>query len=243
MSRPLRVAIAEDEPFNLMRLSRLLREQGCEVVAELENGLAVLDWVKAGGTAQALFLDIRMPGLSGLDLAGILKDQGLPLVFVTAFPAHAVDAYELAVVDYLLKPVSEERLAMTLERLRGMPRKALHAAPPAPHGPFRYPVRAGDGYIFMNLAQTTHFEYEDGAVWAHANGRFRTQWKSLAEAEAALEGQGVLKAHRHVIIRPEAIVGLKHLDSGRLMIRLNGGVDIKVSRGAAGVIRARLGMA
>lgn len=239
MNEPLRVALAEDEPYNLKRLARLLREQGCEVVAGLEDGLAVMEWLEAGGDADALFLDIRMPGLSGLEVAKRLRAEHLPVVFVTAFPMHAVDAFEVAAVDYLLKPVEEERLAVALERLQSTHKRVVA---PRTQGPFRYAVKAGEGYIFMNLAQTTHFEYEDGIVWAHANGRFRTQWKSLAEAEAALEGQGILKAHRHVLVRPEAIIGMKHLDSGRLMVRLAGGTEIQVSRGAAPQIKARLGM-
>jgi len=235
----LRVAIAEDEPYNLKRLARLLREQGCEVVAELEDGLAVTEWLEAGGDADALFLDIHMPGRSGLELAARLREEHLPVVFVTAFPAHAVEAFDVAAVDYLLKPVEEGRLGMALERLRSVQRRE---APPRQQGPFRYAVKAGEGYIFMGLAQTTHFEYEDGLVWAYANGRFRTQWKTLAEAEAALEGQGILKAHRHVLVRPEAIIGMKHLDSGRLLLRLAGGVEVQVSRGSAPQVKARLGM-
>nr|WP_320131104.1 response regulator transcription factor [uncultured Holophaga sp.] len=239
MSAPLRIAIAEDEPLNLGRLARMLREQDCQVVAELEDGLAVLEWLEAGGDADALFLDIRMPELSGLEVARRLQGEHLPLVFVTAYPVHAVDAYQVGVVDYLLKPVEEQRLALALERVAALRRRSIA---PRATGPFRYLVRAGDGYVFMNLSQTSHFEYEDGVVWAFAQGRFRTAWKTLAEAEAALAGQGLIKAHRHVLVRFEAIVGMKPLDSGRLMIRLPGGTEIKVSRSGAHLVKTRLGV-
>lgn len=240
MSAPLRVALAEDEPYNLKRLARLLTEQGCEVVAALEDGLAVLEWLEQGGDADALFLDIQMPGLSGLEVVAELEGR-FPVVFVTAFAEHAVKAFEQAAVDYLLKPVTSERLAMTLERVR---LARVQVPPPTPPRarPFRFPVKAGEGLVLVELARTTHFEYEDGSVWAFANGRLRTLWKSLAEAEAALEGQGLLKGHRHLLIRPEAIVGLRSLDSGRLLVRLSGGAEVEISRGATPGIKQGLGI-
>jgi two-component system LytT family response regulator/two-component system response regulator AlgR len=238
MTVPLRVAVAEDEPYNLKRLVRLLKEQGCDVVAELEDGPAVLEWLEKGGEADALFLDIQMPGLSGLSVVEELP-RPYPIVFVTAYAEHAVKAFEQAAVDYLLKPVTGERLALSLERLRTRMR-APGAAKTG--GPFRYAVKAGEGLVLMELAKTTHFEYEDGSVWAHAGGRFRTTWKTLAEAETALDGRGLVRGHRHLLLRPEAIVGLRNLDSGRLLVRLVGGVEVEVSRGAAPVLKQRLGL-
>jgi len=232
----LRVVVAEDEPYNLKRLVRLLKEQGCEIAAELEDGPSVLEWVAQGGQADAFFLDIQMPGITGLEVALDLEKRQ-SVVFVTAFAEHAVKAFEQAAVDYLLKPVTGERLALTLERLR-----ARKTETPKVGGPFRYPVKAGDGVLLLELSKTTHFEYEDGCVWAHAGGRFRTLWKSLAEAESALDGKGLLKAHRHILLRPEAILGVKNLDSGRLQVRLVGGGELEVSRGAAPSIKQRLGL-
>lgn len=232
----LRVVVAEDEPYNLKRLVRLLKEQGCEVVAELEDGPSVLEWIEAGGQADAFFLDIQMPGITGLEVALDL-DKRQSVVFVTAFAEHAVKAFEQAAVDYLLKPVTGERLTLTLERLRARRQEAPKAS-----GPFRFPVKAGDGVLLVELSKTTHFEYDDGWVWAHAGSKFRTLWKTLAEAETALEGRGLLKAHRHILLRPEAILGVKNLDSGRLQVRLAGGTELEVSRGAAPAIKQRLGL-
>ena len=238
MSQSLRVLVAEDEPFNLRRLTRLLREAGCEVVAELEDGPAVLAWLARGEAVDALFLDIQMPGLTGLDLAVELP-RPIPIVFVTAYAEHAVRAFEQAATDYLLKPVTAERLAGTLLRLRA---KAEAALPTRPSGPFRFPVKAGEGVVLVDLARTTHFLFEDEAVWAFAGERLRTTWKSLAEAEAAL-GQRVVRGHRHLLIRPEAVLGVKAGDSGRLRVRLAGGTELDVSRGAAPGLKARLGLA
>jgi len=238
MSHPLRVLVAEDEPFNLRRLARLLREAGCEVVAELEDGPSVLDWLARGEAVDALFLDIQMPGLTGLEVVADLP-RPFPVVFVTAYAEHAVRAFEQAAMDYLLKPVTAERLAATLQRLRISAGRETGARPT---GPFRFPVKAGEGVVLVDFTRTTHFVFEDDAVWAFAGERLRTTWKTLAEAESAL-GQRVVRGHRHLLIRPEAIVGVRAGDSGRLRVRLAGGADLEVSRGAAPGLKARLGLA
>jgi two-component system LytT family response regulator/two-component system response regulator AlgR len=241
MSPSLRVLVAEDEPFNRRRLTRLLREAGCEVVAELEDGPSVLDWLARGEAVDALFLDIQMPGLTGLDVSADLP-RPLPVVFVTAYAEHAVRAFERAATDYLLKPVTAERLAATLQRLRVTAEsRSGQDAGPRPTGPFRFPVKAGEGVVLVDLAKTTHFLFEDDAVWAFAGERLRTTWKTLAEAELAL-GTRVVRGHRHLLIRPEAIVGVRAGDSGRLRVRLAGGVELEVSRGAAPGLKTRLGL-
>jgi len=238
----LRVLVAEDEPFNRRRLTRLLREAGCEVVAELEDGPAVLDWLARGEAVDALFLDIQMPGLTGLDVVADLP-RPFPVVFVTAYAEHAVRAFEQAATDYLLKPVTAERLAMTLQRLRARAEEGTgREAAPRPAGPFRFPVKAGDGVVLVDLARTTHFVFEEDAVWAFAGERLRTTWKTLAEAETVL-GSRVVRGHRHLLLRPEAIVGVRSGDSGRLRVRLSGGGEVEVSRGAASGLKARLGLA
>ena len=231
----LRVLVAEDEPFNRRRLTRLLREAGCEVVAELEDGPSVLEWLSRGEDVDALFLDIQMPGLTGLDVVAELP-QPIPVVFVTAYAEHAVRAFEHAATDYLLKPVTADRLAATLQRLRTQSGREWGARP---IGPTRIPVKAGEGLVLVNLNRVTHFLFEEGSVWAFAGERLRTTWKTLAEAESVL-GDCVVRGHRHLLIRPEAIVGVRAGDSGRLHVRLAGGVELEVSRGAAPGIKERL---
>lgn len=234
--KPLRVLVAEDEPFNLKRLSRLLREAGCEVVAELEDGPSVLAWLGRGEPVDALFLDIQMPGLTGLDISADLPRE-IPVVFVTAYAEHAVKAFEQAAADYLLKPATAERLGATLQRLR----TRVQREGTRPPGPFRFPVKAGEGLVLVDLAKTTHFVFEDEVVWAFAGDRLRTTWKTLAEAEAAL-GSRVVRGHRHLLVRPEAVVGIRTGDSGRLLVRLTSGIEVEVSRGAAPGLKARLGL-
>jgi two-component system LytT family response regulator/two-component system response regulator AlgR len=104
-------------------------------------------------------------------------------------------------------------------------------------------VRAGDGLVFLELKRTSHFQFEQDAVWAYQNGeRFRTTWKALTEVESAFPPETLVRGHRHLLIRPEAVVGVKAGDFGRLWVRLPGGITLEVSRGAAPKLKERLGM-
>ncbi|MBI1751614.1 MAG: response regulator transcription factor [Acidobacteria bacterium] len=238
----LRVALADDEPLARARLSRLLREAGCDVKAELEDGPSTLAWLQEPKDVDALFLDIQMPGATGLEVAAELADcrHCPPVVFVTAYSEHAVRAFEAAAVDYILKPVSADRLAKTLSRLKegGLRRPEGPAAAPQ-----RFPVRAGEGHVFLDLKRTSHFEVEEEVVWAWAGGgRHRTPWTTLAEVEAALPGAGLLRIQRHLLLRPEAVLGLRSLEGGRALVRVAEGLDLEVSRSATPKIKELLGL-
>lgn len=240
----LRVVLADDEPLARKRLARLLREAGCEVVAELAGSAATLDWFANGGAGEALFLDIQMPGLTGLEVLAELQDPP-PVVFVTAHVQYAVQAFEAAAVDYLLKPVTEDRLHKTLERLRHqqIPRRRgpeLAALIPTPSP--RFPVRAGEGYVFLDLRKVSHFEVEDEVVYAWSNERFRTSWTTLLEIEQAFPEEGLLKVHRHLLVRPQAILGFRPLLGGRGDITVTGGRVLPVSRAMTPKLKALLGL-
>jgi two-component system LytT family response regulator/two-component system response regulator AlgR len=241
--KTLRVALADDEPLARARLARLLREGGCEVVAELPDGPAVLAWLKEAPRLDALFLDIQMPGANGLEVMAELPPR-LPVVFVTAFSEHAVRAFEAAAVDYVLKPVSAERMGKTLARLReseGAPRGSEATQPSG-----RYPVKAGEGHVFLELRRTTHFEVEDEVVWAWAGvpkpQRFRTSWTTLAEVEDHFPGSGLLRVQRHLLLRPEAVTGLRALEGGRASARVGEGLELEVSRSATPRLKELLGL-
>ena len=247
----LRVALADDEPLARARLGRLLREAGCEVAAELPDGPALLAWLREGHEVEALFLDIQMPGLSGLEVMAELADgqDCPPVVFVTAFSEHAVRAFEAQALDYILKPISAERLEKSLVRLRqGSPRrrsggelKSILSGQP------RFPVKAGEGHVFLELKRTTHFEVEEEVVYAFAPvqgklQRYRTDWTSLAEVEEAFPTAGLVRIQRHLLLRPEAVLGLRPLDGGRAAVRVADGADLEVSRSVTPRIKELLGL-
>jgi len=240
MSRPLQVLVAEDEPMNLRRLVRLLQDCGCEVVQTFGNGLEVEEWLAAGNAVDALFLDIQMPGLDGLSLRASVR-PGLPVVFVTAHPHHAVESYNLDAVDFLLKPVTTERLAKAVAKVR---RALAHDQVPDSDGPpadQRYPVIAGSGVLLLDLAKTAFFEVEDQVVWAFVGERFRTKWRTLGEVETFFPDADLFRIHRHLLIRPAAVLGLRSSGNGnRVLIRMLGGVELEASRGATPELKRRL---
>jgi DNA-binding LytR/AlgR family response regulator len=237
----MKVMVAEDEELSMKRLVRLLQEAGCTVVNRFTEGRGAMEWLQQPNKVDAVFLDIHMPNLDGLAILKALNGQ-VPIVLTTAFAEHAVEAFDAEAVDYLLKPVTASRLERALKRIEGR-RGIPHAVPPGPAtGPLRYPINAGDGVVLVDLSKTTYFEVQDEVVWAHAGGRLRTQWTSLAEVEAMFPYAGMLRIHRHLLVRPEAVLGLKPAPGGRALVRLMGGEEIEASRGGAPRLRERLGL-
>jgi len=243
MSQPaLQVAVAEDESLTRRRLVRMLHGAGCAVVAEFSEGLALQAWLHQNPHVDALFLDLKMPDMDGIAVMKSLRGR-MPTVITTAYPEHAVAAFDSAAVDYLLKPFRTARLRESLRRLEA------HRAPtsPAPQpplqgAPLRYRARAGDGFVLVELGKTSHFEVENEEVWAYAGGRLKTFWTSLIEVEEGLPGAGLLRANRSVLVRPEAIVGVRPISGNRFSVRLGGGVEIEASRGGTLRLKERLGM-
>lgn len=240
MTPTLRVAVAEDEPKNQRRLVRLLQDCGCEVVATFKNGLEVEEWLTTRQEVDALFLDIKMPGLDGLSLRASISPN-LPVVFVTAFADRAVDAFTEGATDFLLKPVTTERLVKSLGRIRQALGHQVAMEPDRTAQSTRYPVAAGKGMVFLELARTAFFELKDGAVWAFAGEWFRTKWNALGEVEAYFPEAGLLRIHRHLLIRPQAVVGIRSSGKGsRAMVRMAGGEELEASRGATPKLKAIL---
>lgn len=229
---PLKALVVDDEPLARERLSRLLKEAGCTVVGELGDGVALLQWLKEPGEVDAIFLDIQMPGLSGLEVLAEVADAP-PVVFVTAYSAYAVQAFELAAVDYLLKPVFEDRLEKCLQRLRNRlvrrlsPSELKTLLPP----PVRFPIRAGDGEVYMELELVTHFELENDRVWAcRGQNRYLTRWPTLSDVEQAFPEDGMLRIQRHLLLRPSMVKGIRPTTVGRIKVMVAPKVELTVSR-------------
>lgn len=228
----LNALVVDDEPLARERLSRLLQEAGCSVVGELGDGLALLQWLKQPYDVDVIFLDIQMPGPSGMEVLAEVPSCP-PVVFVTAHSTYAVRAFELAAVDYLLKPVFEDRLAKCLQRLRDQLVRPLNPAelksllPP----PQRFPIRVGDGEIFMELELITHFELDNERVWAcRGLNRYVTRWNSLAEVEEAFPEDGMLRIQRHLLLRPRMVKGVRPTTVGRIKVMIAPKVELTVSR-------------
>jgi two-component system LytT family response regulator/two-component system response regulator AlgR len=242
----LKVAVVEDESLARERLSRLLGELGCEVVAQLEDGRTFLDWLPQAPQLDGLFLDIQMPGATGLEVLAELTTP-LPVVFVTAYAEHAVRAFDAEAIDFVLKPVFKDRLERSVTRLkaRQVPMRSgaeiLSLAEPKSQ---RFLVKAGGGNLFMELRRVSHFEVVEEVVWAWAGGkRFRCHWTALSEVEAAFPESALVRIQRHILLRREAVQGYKPVPGGRWKVRIAEGVDLEVSRTMTPKLREMLGLA
>jgi len=239
----LRLIIADDEPPLRAWLRRLLAEVApdVEVIAEAADGEAALRAIEQLRPDAAL-LDIRMPGLSGLEVAARLS-RPCRIVFVTAYDEFAVQAFEQAAVDYLLKPVTAERLAKTMARLSLAPpadqtellrRLLAHVEAPVRAQPLRW-LRVGDGdsVRLVDVAEVDRFEATDKYTTIHAGGQ---QWLirlSLKELEQRLDPEVFWRVHRGTLVRVAAIREVRRDVMGRLWLHLGGGAPVAVSRSHA----------
>ena len=257
MSKPetLRVMIADDEPRARQFLERLLCEhEGVEVVGAARNGAEAFALI-ASARPDAAFLDIHMPDVTGLEVARHLRGDDAPVVvFVTAYDQHAVEAFELAALDYVLKPIRRERLAETLQRVRaevraGGPRTAQAAAAreiidvaPAKQGPpplLRLPVRHRREVKLLDLADVPQVFSRDRLVLASSAGKEYLVDYTLQELEVRLpEGQFV-RVHRGALVNVNAIESYGAED-GVLVLRLKDGSRVEASERRAAEVRRRL---
>ncbi|WP_131742451.1 LytR/AlgR family response regulator transcription factor [Actinomadura roseirufa] len=234
----LHVLVVDDELPAIEDLAYLLRaDERVREVSTASSGAAALRALDHGDVA-ALFLDIRMPGMSGLDLARVLTHFERPpkIVFVTAYESHAVDAFELHAVDYLLKPVAQERLAEAVRRV-----VAEVTGRPGPA------ATADDETIPVELAHVTRFVRRSEVRYAEAHGDYARLYTrrdsylvrtSLSALEDAWGDAGFMRVHR------SHLVALAHIDemyveSGRCAIRV-GDMRLPVSRRNTRALRDRL---
>ena len=173
----MRVLVADDEAPARGKLQRWLSEQAdVEVVAQSEDGLSAAQAIEQLKPDVA-FLDIQMPGLSGLEVAAQLEQETAPLiVFVTAFDEHAIKAFELNAIDYLLKPYDKDRLLKTLSRIRSRPadgtaRAAVATARAQTQSHDRLLVPVGETLQLIDSATVEWLEAADNYVHVHTTAR------------------------------------------------------------------------
>jgi DNA-binding LytR/AlgR family response regulator len=195
----IRILVAEDEPASRSLLVGYLRElPGVEVVGEASHGAEALDL--AGRLhPDALFLDIEMPGLRGTELVAAMPSPRV--VFVTAYPQHAVEAFRLGAAHYLLKPVSRVDVAQALVRL--FPQEASTR-----HEWLRIPIRERRE-LRMLLPDAVEALVADlgDCLALTAGGKLRVEG-TLSQWEERLEPHGFFRIHRNALVRLGAVQGL-----------------------------------
>lgn len=238
----LHALVVDDEPLARQEMRYLLGRM--EQVATCEEAPTAIDALARlqASPVDVVFLDIRMPGLSGLQAMPVI--QALPeppaVVFVTAYEGHALEAFEVAAVDYLLKPVSEARLRRSLDRIvqRRAPDRESVAAPMV------IPAEQ-DGRTFIIRPEELIFAGADGHVTTlHTpNGVFRCRL-TMAELERRLEPAGFLRVHRGFLANLGRIREVNPYFVGTYLLKMDDSArsEVPVSRQAARRLREALGL-
>lgn len=235
MSERLRTLIVDDERLARVELKRLLAAHAqIEVVGEAADAEQALQLL-ATATPDLAFLDVQMPGMSGLELAAEIEDR-CQFVFCTAYHSFAIDAFGLNALDYLVKPVVPERLARTLERVRPRQQSAGPTYLPGDHGLL---LKFGDSARIVRLHEIDRFESigNHAAVYTAHGKSFLLS--SLNRIEQRLDPAYFFRVSRADILRLDAIARFE-FDIG-LIAHLLDGSEVAVSRRQAQVLKARMG--
>lgn len=269
----VRVLIVDDEAPAREELKYLLRAYpDLSVAAEAADGIAALEAYRAS-KPEVVFLDIQIPGIQGIDLAATLSQMSEPplIVFVTAFDSYAVRAFELNALDYLLKPIAEERFAATVARIRetrgdreGKYQEYLKSLRSLvrgysascddqsdqsagsdsgrPHSDYLTIYKDGR-YCPLHFKKIACLKAEGGATRVFSEAGEFLIYRPLHEFEAVLPGESFFQAHRAYIVN---LCFIQHIDlwiNGALQMELrNVGEKIPVSRTKTKELKRRMNM-
>lgn len=229
----IRIAIVDDEPLARQRIRRLLSAidpWGCEVVQEHANVRSLLAAAK-DAALDLLFLDIEMPGGDGFSAIEHWPGPRPLVVFVTAYEQHGVRAFDARATDYLLKPVSAERLAEALQKVREV--LAMRTLPATAR---RIALTIGQRTELVAVAEIDLVMAAGNYLEIHAANRCYVLRKTLAALHAELGDAGLLRVHRSCIVRTAAVRGIRPLGSGRFQLDLQGGRQVCTGRGFRGQV-------
>ena len=243
--------IADDEEHLRAHLAGKLARLWPEltIVAQAAHGPAALEAIRSLRPDLA-FLDIRMPGLSGLEVARQAAGGPTRFIFVTAYDQFALDAFEREAVDYLVKPVGDERLVRTIDRLRRATgeRDAAGAQPdlgelldrlatltetdPAPAPALRWiHANLGDTTRHIPVEEVRYFRSDDKYTVVHATDGDHLIRMSLAELAGQLDAEWFWQIHRSIVVNMRHVAASRRDETGRLFVQLRpDSLELPVSR-------------
>jgi two-component system LytT family response regulator len=249
--RTLKALIVDDERLARQRLRRLLLQApDVEVVADCKNVREASPLVDQLAP-DLLFVDVQMPRASGFELVGA-GERPLAIIFVTAYEQYAVQAFDVQACDYLLKPVTEARLKVAMQRARELlGRRATDAEPSAtpeaqgapPEAPGRDSVlvRAENKVVRVRLAAIDWIEAAGNYVLLHVGPETHLQRETLTAFEAKLPAAAFARIHRTTIVNLDRVVEFEPMISGDFLVTLQGGARLRMSRSYRGRIRDLFG--
>jgi two-component system LytT family response regulator len=250
----LRVLLVDDEPLVRQGIRDFLEDEPeVTVVGECGNGVEALETI-AREQVDLVFLDIQMPELDGLGVAGALSGQDGPVVvFVTAYSEHAVRAFEMNAVDYILKPFDRDRFSAALARARARrasgEQEALSQRLAAVLGELqrsrgqaqRVLVRSEGRIRFVPVADIDWIEAADNYARLHVGPERHLVRETMANLEARLDPAQFARIHRSSIVNIARIRELQPTFNGEYAVLLSTGAKLTLSRGYREALRERIG--
>ncbi len=244
-SIPLRVLVCDDELMARKRVLRLLGElDGIETTIECESGEQVLAKLKEEDVDVAI-MDINMPGMSGIETVLAMPEERPYVIFLTAHAEHAVKAFDIGAVDYVMKPVDDARLAKALARARQILDGTQEGgAAPKPRLN-KLAIATHDGAALVSPDEVTHATFDGTLVTVHTAARSILTDDTLQDLETKLlagKDGPFERVHRRAIVNLDHVERLESVDSGGYVACLSTGKRVDVSRQSARKLRRRLGL-
>jgi two-component system, LytTR family, response regulator len=234
---PLRIAVVDDEPLARAVLCEYLAaEPNVEVVAQCANGFEAVKAVSEL-TPDLLLLDVQMPKLDGFEVLDLVGKE-VAVVFTTAFDQYALRAFEVHAVDYLLKPISAERLSEALARVRERLDRGERSASPGAMAAARPPegrshrvlVRDGPRVHVIPIEKIDYVQAQDDYVCFRSEGRDYLKEQTLAETEAALDPAVFVRIHRSYLLNLARLARVDQDERENRVAVLTDGRRLPVSR-------------
>lgn len=240
----IRTLIVDDEPLARERVRSMLEaDPEIEIVGESGDGPAAVAAIRKL-SPDLLFLDVQMPGMNGFEvLRQVGKDRMPVVVFVTAYDQHALKAFEVHALDYLLKPFKPSRFRETLQRAREalalrrggtIPKgllELLGQATPEREFISRFAVKTGDRTLFVRSTQIDHIEAAGNYVVLHAGKENHVVRETLTALEQKLDPRKFVRINRSTIVNIDQIKSLQPLFKGEYVVVLHNGQQLTLTRG------------
>jgi len=238
--------VVDDEPLAVQRLVRLLKKSGrIEVTGSATDPAEAIRQLSAA-PVDVLFLDIHMPEIDGFALLEQLDRTPL-VVFTTAHDEHALRAFQVLAIDYLLKPIDQEQLDRALDKLERVagapapPLAELFAMVRAPRPPPRIASRLGDRVTLLDLDEVSHFHASDRLTYAVSGGKDHVVDETLAALERRLDPATFVRIHRSALVNLRFVSELRG-DGAGLVVVLRGDIQLPVARDRVRPLKDKLGI-
>ncbi len=259
---PIRTLLVDDEEIARRGLRvRLERAREIEIVGECQNGSEAIESINLLAP-DLVFLDVQMPELSGFDVLRSIRPKEMPyVVFVTAFDQYALRAFEVHALDYLLKPIDDERFAASLrhacevvhgtrdgayarqiaEAIASVARKDAPAAEQAATDRLAIPI--GDRLMIIRVAEIDWIEAADNYVSIHVGKKSWLLRETISALEQRLKPKGFARIHRSTIVNGQRVTELRSLPNGEFAIVLADGTSLRMSKSYRAVLDQLVGTA